>query len=320
MIFRLIKNLVLIAVVVFFGYYFRVEIAGGYKLFKQLTGITKPCSETIYYSIGEFDTEFGLTEAQFIQASITAATLWEVPLRQSPSVEKNLLEYRADGDLKLNLIYDYRQQATAKLQQLGMVINNDKETYDALKAKHASLSATYRIKKAAFEQALATYEAHKKSYEDQVVYWNEQGGAPKDEFAKLEDARLQLNSEVASINQIQIELNELVSNLNATVSILNPLAKTLNLTVENYNTIGRSTGEEFDAGEYLSSHSGESITVYQFDNYAKLIRVLTHEFGHALGLDHLDNPKAIMYRLNAGDNGVLTADDIAALKKVCHID
>ncbi|MGO9139739.1 MAG: matrixin family metalloprotease, partial [Syntrophales bacterium] len=44
---------------------------------------------------------------------------------------------------------------------------------------------------------------------------------------------------------------------------------------------------------------------------------LAHEFGHALGLKHNDNPQAIMYRLMQSDSLNLAPDDIAALKERC---
>ena len=46
---------------------------------------------------------------------------------------------------------------------------------------------------------------------------------------------------------------------------------------------------------------------------------ILHEFGHALGLEHLENSKAVMYRLNNGVNEKLTIDDILALKKRCNL-
>jgi predicted Zn-dependent protease len=50
--------------------------------------------------------------------------------------------------------------------------------------------------------------------------------------------------------------------------------------------------------------------------------VLAHEFGHALGLDHVEDPQAIMYYLMDKQNIKdlkLTTDDINALKKGCNI-
>jgi hypothetical protein len=61
------------------------------------------------------------------------------------------------------------------------------------------------------------------------------------------------------------------------------------------------------------------ITIYQYDNEYRLVRVLAHEFGHVLGLNHSKSTEAVMYPLIRSDSLALAVDDIAALKERCKI-
>ena len=118
---------------------------------------------------------------------------------------------------------------------------------------------------------------------------------------------------------MQNDLNSKVDGINALASALNDLAKNLNISVDNFNSIGGSLGGEFEEGTYTADQDGRRIDIYQFENKTKLVRVLAHELGHALGLDHNDDSKAIMYRLNSGQNEKPTQTDIKELRALCGI-
>ncbi|KKP81160.1 MAG: Peptidase M10A and M12B matrixin and adamalysin, partial [Parcubacteria group bacterium GW2011_GWB1_35_5] len=113
------------------------------------------------------------------------------------------------------------------------------------------------------------------------------------------------------------KINEMVDEINSMVVVLNRLATTLNLAVEKYNTVGASRGESFEEGVYIQEGLSRQIDIYEFSNRDKLVRVLAHELGHALGLDHVDDTKAIMYEFNQGNNKALTKADLAELQIKC---
>lgn len=301
----------LIILLVFaFGFYYRSNID---NLRQSLINRVQPCGQPITYSIVNIDPRFGITQEKLLDDITKAEKIWELP------INKELFEYSPTGKLKISLIYDYRQEATDALKKLGIIVRDNKATYDTLKAKYNSLNAQFNKEKIYLETLTKNYKTNQNAYEKDVNYWNSQGGAPKKEYNSLEQRRMALNNQVTTINQTQNSLNALVDTINAMVVVLNKLVYSLNLQVSKYNGIGGSIGKEFNEGEYISDVNGTAIDIFQFNDEDQLIRVLAHELGHALGVGHLDNPEAIMYRLNESANSELTADDIAALKKQCGI-
>ncbi len=308
---KFLKIIVGFAIIGAFAYAYRSPLQA---LLTRFEGIYLPCENPITYKIESFDTRFGISRDYFLSALRDAETIWEKP------IDRELFAYEPKGNLKIDLIYDYRQQATAKLQKLGLTVSDDRASYNTLKAKYDALKAVYALDKAAFEAKVSNYKARQSAYEKEVADWNARHGAPpKDEYDRLNANRIALNAEVAELNQLQTHLNEELDNINALIVVLNRLAVSLNLNVSKLNTVGETLGSEFEEGNYQSGPDGQQIDIYEFDNRTKLVRVLAHELGHALSLGHVDDPNAIMYRLNNGINGELTATDLAALKKLCGI-
>ena len=293
-------------------YYYREPLI---NFGKQQFNLFKPCSFPITYSIGNFDEKFSINKTKFLSDINRAEKIWET------EAHKELFQYiETGGTLTVNLTYDERQATTDKLREIGIVISNNKESYNALEAKYNALTTAYEQQKEKFERDAQYLERIKNEYEKEVTHWNNQWGAPKDEYKKLQEKRAQVNALVAHLNKSWETLNNQADMINSLAVAINQLISELNLNVKKYNTTSGENGEEFDEGEYVRDTSGERINIYQFSNDTKLIRVLTHEFGHALWLIHVDDPRAIMYRLNQDESETLTEADITELTKICRLN
>jgi hypothetical protein len=272
-----------------------------------------PCRLPIAYTIGTFDTRFGLTQAEFLQAVLDAERIWEKP------IGKELFNQEQNGSMRINLIYDNRQDVTVQLQALGLTLSDSRASYDALRAKYLTLNAHYEQERSRYESLVAAFNAEQDIYNADVAKANARGGAKPAEYTRLNAGRQSLETEIQNIQALERTINADADTINALATELNREARALNLNVGEYNKVGATRGEEFDEGLYQSGPNGTAIDIYQYDDRAKLVRVLAHELGHALGLEHVDDPNAIMYRLNQGANEKLTTTDLAALKTLCGI-
>lgn len=297
------------------GVFFFYREVLGFDAIKELRRALFPCKPPIEYTLGSFDERFDITEAQFLEALAEAEKLWE------DAAGFELFEYtNGRSDLAVNLVYDYRQAGTEKLEQIGSNIEANNETYESLKNEYDAAYETYLAQKAELDTLLKAHDTRSAAYTEAVEQTKQRGGAKPHEYRQLEAERESLNAEAAMINQKVADINTTADSVNALAEALNDLAERLNISAARYNTIGDVLGDEFVEGTYGASGNEEVINIYQFESQEKLIRVLAHELGHALGLDHVEDPEAVMYRLNDSENGQLTEADVAALKLLCRIE
>ncbi|MDP2741657.1 MAG: hypothetical protein Q8O66_03170, partial [bacterium] len=166
-------NILAILLILGYGYYYREDAM---RLFRELQNKIQPCQNPITYSIANLDPQFGLTEEELLNSIKQAEEIWE------SSINKQLFEYSPTGDLKINFVYDYRQKATDALEKIGIVLNDDQSTYDALKAKYNSLITSYNKEKKQVDFLVKSYNIEKSALEKDIDYWNSRGGASKAEY------------------------------------------------------------------------------------------------------------------------------------------
>lgn len=282
------------------------------KFIQETTGLDKPCSKPIEYAIGEVDPKFGISKDQLIQDSREAEKVWE------NSSGKDLFKYNSEAKLKINLIFDERQQGSIEADILENNLQKLDAAHESTIEKYASLSSNYNNKLKAYNANVAEYEKKISDYNKKVKKINSQGGASQDEYDDLKKDRENIKEMFEDLESDRQYLNALAGKTNQVAKQENSIVNQYNANVATYkNKFGGSM--EFEKGVF----DGENINIYQFRENSDLKMTLIHEMGHALGIGHLNNLDSIMYYLMGDqnlENPELTEEDLSALKKVCDIN
>src|SRR3989344_7278293 len=172
------------------------------RVTRQVEARFLPCRQPITYSLGAIDGRFGIPKATLIADIKEAEAVWEKPSG------KDLFEYNSDGgDVVVNFVYDYRQQASDRMAAEGLRIDKSRSSFDALKAQDANRAARIASAKVVFDAAVAAYESRQQAYNAEVAKWNRQGGAPPAEYDRLQAEKAALSADAQRIASQERALN-----------------------------------------------------------------------------------------------------------------
>ncbi len=290
-----------------FSYLLLVVLLGSIVLIWQMVPL--PCETPLLYSLGRFDSQFGLKEVDFLREAEKAESLWE------QAAGRELFRYTPEAPFRVNLIFDERQEQTVEGQRLEASFEKTQAKQDTLEQKQQKTLALYETKGQAYERAVSSFKRRLDAYNAEVEKWNREGGAPQEAYEELNRVSRALSQEGEALETKRLELNRLAGEVNAFSKQKVAVVEQYNEQVEQYANRYGEPGE-FDQGDYV----GTEINIYQYDDLPHLEAVLTHEFGHALGLIHGTNPTSIMYHLmerQSFDPVTLSMEDTALLRAQC---
>ncbi|SRR5258708_850047 len=243
-----------------------------------------PCEAPLHYKIGYIDQRFHVTSADFLSDAQQAADIW------NNAAGKTILVYDQQAELSINLKYDQRQSLDTSISQQENSLQSQGNSIKPEISQYQQMVADFKTKAAALNSEIAS--------------WNQKGGAPADVFARLTKEQQDLQAESIRLNTMAKQLNLSSQNYNQEVGHLNQTIDTFNAALEQKPEEGL-----FDPQQNI-------ITIYFSVTKQELIHTLAHELGHALGLEHVNNSKAIMYAYT-NQFIVPTKEDVAALKSLC---
>lgn len=259
------------------------------------------CQLPLSYRLAGIDAAFGLSHVAAQQQIDAAAQLW------NQAADRTLFVADASHGFPIRFIYDERQQQLLE----SSLLQRNLQRYDQ---RIAEQQQDFNARLTDFQHRQQHFSRQDQALADDIERFNQRAHQADSAIAA------QLGREQAELLSRQKEHAMQAEQLEAEQQRLQSQQQMLNDMITERNNLLPAQPETralAEVGLLEQQGSQRQMTIFAYKDRHSLQLTLLHEFGHALGIGHLDNPAAVMHAALTGQQDQLSTDDLNAFQQIC---